>query len=299
MVIAVLVILTLGVNEVYKQVTSSAVAPELTGLSSEEAKTLIRRAGLNWQQVEVNHDTVPADTVISQSHEPDTTMTKGDSMVVTISLGPVAAMIPDLAALSREEAAARLRERGFGMVEFKSTSTELPGTVISQNPAAGEPWPMGTEVEVTISGGSTMVPDVSGKTMEQAVALLVESNLSIGKVEYAEAEDERLFDRVVAQTPTAGTMATLQAQITLTVAYKGKGFHSEVSVTIPAAEEGRSFRVTLLEDGQETEQYAILLPATGSETSLLVPVSSDLSGWLICKIYVNDSLWDEQEVEFQ
>ena len=278
---------------------SSAVAPELIGLSSEEAKTLVRRAGLNWQQVEVNHDTIPLGTVISQSHEPETAMTKGDSIVVTISLGPVEETVPDLEGMTLDDARAKLRERGFSMAEFKRTSMEPVGTVISQTPAAGEPWPKGMEVDVTISGGSTMVPDLSGKTLEQVTTLLADSNLAMGKVEYEEVDDDKLFDRVVAQQPTAGTMATLQAQVTLTVARKGKSFHSEIGITLPAAAEGRTLRVTLMEGGQETEQISTVLPATGSEDMFLFPLSSDLSGMLLCKVYMNGLLLVEQEVEFQ
>jgi beta-lactam-binding protein with PASTA domain len=300
MVTAVLAVLTLGVIQIYNQVTSSAAAPELIGLSGEEAQALVRRAGLNWQQMEVNHDTIPADTVISQIPEPETSMTKGDSVVVTISLGPVAALVPDLTRFTVEDAGARLRERGFGMLVFRSASTEPVDTVIAQNPGPGEPAPTGTEVEVTVSGGSTIVPDIYGKSLAEATALLAENELAVGKVEYQEVQDPAMANRVMTQMPTAGTMATLQAQVTLTLAQIGKAFHSEVSITIPPAEEGRSLRVVLVENGQEVEQYSTALPATSSQTPpFLVPLSSDIRGPMVCRIYVNDVLFDEQEVELQ
>ena len=299
MVLGVLAILAFGVAQIYHQVTSSAVAPELIGLSGEEAQALTKRAELNWQQTAVNHDTVPAGIVISQSPDADTAMTKGDSMVVAISLGPVAALVPDLLGMSREDAAAKLKEKGFVMVVSKIASTEPVNMVISQSPERNEPTSQGAEVEVTISGGSTLVPDVSGKTSEEAIALLAESNLAVGKMEYTEIEDERQIGLVVTQFPTAGTMATVQAQVALTVAKRSKAYHSEVSVTLLPAEEGRTLRVTLMENGEEVEQYASVLPATGSESSLLVPVSSDIQGRLLSKIYINDALVSEQEVELQ
>lgn len=299
MALGVLAILTLGSVQIYRQVTNSAVAPELSGLLIDEAQTLARRAGLKCQLTEINHDTIPDGVVISQIPEADTPMTKGDSLVLTVSLGPVAAVAPELTGLSREAAAAKLKEKGLGMVVFKIASTEPVDTVISQNPKKGEHCALGAEVEVTISGGSTLVPDAYRKSQEEAEALLVENNLVLSKVEYVEAEDQTLIGLVVAQSPTAGTMATLQAQVTLTIAKKGKEYHSEISITIPKAEEGRSLRVVLLEDGQSVPQYESALPATSSETTLLVPLSSDTKGLITCKVYLNDVLWDEREVELQ
>lgn len=299
MAAGVLVMLALGIWQIYNQVTNSAVAPELVGISVEEAHTLLRRAGLKWQQTEINHDTVPAGVVISQIPEADTQLVKGDSLVLTVSAGPVTALTPDLVGLTREEAAARLKEKGLGMVLFKIASSEPVDTVISQNPRKDEPYALGSEVEVTISGGSTMVPDVTGKTYDQAAELLKESGLAVGKVEYAEVEDEKQAGLVMAHSPSASTMAILDAQVTLTIARPGRAYHSEVSVVVPAGNEAKMLRVTLLEDGEEVEQYKSSVPAAKTETSLLIPVYSDSKGKVSCNIYLGDTLLSQQEVEFQ
>ena len=83
----VLAALAFGVVQVYTRVSRSAVAPDVVGLSVGDAQTLARREGLNWQQTDINHDTIPAGTVISQIPEPDTAMEKGDSLLVAVSLG--------------------------------------------------------------------------------------------------------------------------------------------------------------------------------------------------------------------
>ncbi len=299
LVVAVLGVLTLGVLQIYTQVTTSAEAPELAGLTVEEAQTLTRRAGLNWQQTAINHDTTPAGMVISQIPEAETPMVKGDSMVVMVSLGPVTSLVPELIGLTREEAAARLKEKSLGMVVFKIASSEPVDRVLSQNPQIGQPCPVNTEVEVTISGGSTMVPDATGQNYKQAAAILQENSLNVGKLEYAEVEDEKLIGKVVAQSPTSGTMAILGAQVTLTLAKQSKAYHSEVSITLPEATEGRTVRVTLVENGKELEQYINIIPASGTATTMLVPISSDSQGTMRCKIYMNDVLWDEREVQLQ
>ena len=80
---------------VIPRVSRSAIAPDVVGLSVGDAQTLARREGLNWQQTDINHDTIPAGTVISQIPEPDTPMEKGDSLLVAVSLGPVSTAMPD------------------------------------------------------------------------------------------------------------------------------------------------------------------------------------------------------------
>ena len=290
--------LIIGVISIVRNVTDSAIAPDLVGLTVTEAQALVKREGLNWQQTEVYHDQAPAGTVISQTPEADSDMSKGDSVVVTVSLGPTQLTTPDLMSLSRADASAKLKEMGLGMVVFKSPSTETPDTVIGQNPLAGKPCVMGQEIEVTISGGSTLVPDLSKQTYDDALKLLKENNLSVGKVEYGEAASDDTIGTVLAQNPAAGTMAVLDTQVTLTIGIKGKAFHAEMTVEVPAGEQSVPLRVTLVENGEEVEQYSGMTNA-GAAYSIIIPVSSGLSGPLPCRAYVNGELIAEQEVTLQ
>ena len=60
------------------------------------------------------HDQASAGTVIAQTPEADAEMRKGDSVVVTISLGPTQLTTPDLTTLTRTDASTRLKELGAG-----------------------------------------------------------------------------------------------------------------------------------------------------------------------------------------
>lgn len=134
----VLAALAFGVVQVYTRVSRSAIAPDVVGLSVGDAQTLARREGLNWQQTDINHDTIPAGTVISQIPEPDTAMEKGDSLLVAVSLGPVSTAMPDLNGMNYEDATARLKDRGFGnIVLIKTVSSSPVGTVLGSKPQGG------------------------------------------------------------------------------------------------------------------------------------------------------------------
>lgn len=291
----VLAALAFGVVQVYTRVSRSAIAPDVVGLSVGDAQTLARREGLNWQQTDINHDTIPAGTVISQIPEPDTAMEKGDSLLVAVSLGPVSTAMPDLNGMNYEDATARLKDRGFGnIVLIKTVSSSPVGTVLGQSPKAGESFISGQSVELTISGGSTMVPDLAGRSHEEAAALLKESSLTEGTPVYVEVTDASQVGQVLAQMPAVGTMAVLDAPVTLTVGIESEPYQGEVSLDLPQADHDRVLRVTLELDGEERVEYEGTVDAAGG--NVLVPLSATVEGEVPCRVYLDGELYLEQTV---
>ena len=291
----VLAALAFGVVQVYNRVSRSAVAPDVVGLSVGDAQTLARREGLNWQQTDINHDSIPAGTVISQIPEPDTAMEKGDSLLVAVSLGPVSTAMPDLSGMNYEDAAARLKERGFGnIVLIKTVSSSAVGTVLGQNPKAGESYLSGQSAELTISGGSTMVPELTGRSHEDAAALLRDNSLTEGTPIYVEVTDPAQVGQVLAQMPVVGTMAVLDAPVTLTVGIESEPYQGELSLELPEAAGDRALRVTLVIDGEEHTEYEGTVSAAGG--NVLVPLSATVEGEVLCRVYVEGEMYLEKAV---
>ncbi|HPS82582.1 MAG TPA: PASTA domain-containing protein, partial [Candidatus Limiplasma sp.] len=146
--------------------------------------------------------------------------------------------------------------------------------------------------------GSTLVPDLSGQTYDDALQMLTENNLTVGKVEYGEVTSEDSIGKVLAQSPAAGTMAVLDTQVTLTIGAKGKAYHAEMNVDVPANDQSVPLRVTLEENGVEVEQYSGMT-TSGAAYSIIIPVSSSQSGKLPCRAYLNGELIATQEVDLQ
>ena len=296
-VAGVLTLLTFGIIGVYNRVSRSAIAPDVVGLSVGDAQTTARREGLNWQETDINHDTIPAGVVISQIPEADTQMEKGDSLLVTVSLGPAASTMPDVTGMRYEDAAARLKERGFGsVVVIKTVSSTAEGTVLAQSPSADESFIAGQDVELTISGGSTMIPEVTGRSREEAVQLLHESSLTEGAPIYVEVSDSEQIGQVLMQTPAAGTMAVLDAPVTLTVGIASEPYQGELSISPPAAEQDRVLRVVMVVDGEEHTEYEGTI-AAGNANVMLIPLSSDTEGGVLCRVYLDGELFMEETVE--
>jgi beta-lactam-binding protein with PASTA domain len=116
--------------------------------------------------------------------------------------------VPHLIGLSRVEAEAELRTFGLHMLvtEIKMDSSPI-GTVLTQNPLADWTLSQGEIVQVTLSGGQMTMPDIHGRSRQDAIRLLQLSGLPIEKIRVDEVEikDPGLFEKVADQLPEAGT----------------------------------------------------------------------------------------------
>lgn len=296
LVVAVLGLLTFGVIRIYKQVSQSALAPNVIGMPVEDARQLAQKQGLNWQETDIYHETIPAGQVIFQIPEEDTPMQKGDSLLATVSLGPVNSAMPDVIGLDYEDAANRLTERGFGrVVAMKVVSTSAAGTVLDQTPKAGAPYTPGQTVELTISGGSVMVPNLIGRSREDAVAELLEIGLSEASAEFVETSDPAQIGQVLAQSPVEGTMLAIGSPVTLTVGNESQPYHGELALTVPESDHECVLRVMLMNGDREMPEFERTMPA-GDQRVMIVPISASFSGEVMCRIYVDNVLLGEEYV---
>jgi len=292
----VLGLLVFGAIRIYTQVSQSALAPDVIGLTVEDAQALAQRQGLLWQQTDIYHDTLPAGTVISQIPEEDTPMKKGDSLLATVSLGQANSAMPDVRGLGYEDAANRLTERGFGrVVAMKVVSTSAVGTVLEQIPQAGSPYTPGQAVELTISGGSTMVPELTGRSREDAIDLLLESGLSEASAIFVETSDPAQIGMVLAQNPTVGSMAAMGTPVTLTIGIESQPYQGELALTVPESDQECVLRVMLVIDGNEVTEYEGTL-AAGDQRVMIIPISANISGEIVCRVYLNNEAFSEEYV---
>lgn len=167
--------------------------------------------------------------------------------------------------------------------------------MLEQSPVSGAAYSSDQSVELTISGGSTLVPDVVGRSRERAAKLLTENNLTEGATDYVETSDVSQIGQVLAQSPLAGTMAMISTPVTLTVGMESQPYQGELSLTIPADSQERILRVVLVIDGEERTKYEGTI-ASGVESNMLIPMSANVAGDLLCRVYLNGEMYQEATV---
>jgi len=288
--------LTIGTIAIYHSVVNSAIAPDIVGMTVEEAKAAVSRVDLQLEINEVNHDTVTAGNVIDQTPAADTDMNKGDSIVANVSIGPVTLLMPNLIDLTKEEAITKLKDRGLSVLISKEPSTEPVDTVIAQNPEKNQPYVSGQEIELTLSGGSVIIPELTGISLETALTLLDQDSLQIGEITLEKTEVIESQGIILSQKPGAGSMAILDTSITMTVGVPAALYNAVVFIPIPQTTESAELRVTLVIHETEEEQYQGMTRIGNAYTNVVL-LSASEEGAYTCYAYLNGELIDEQEVE--
>jgi serine/threonine-protein kinase len=126
--------------------------------------------------------------------------------------------VPDVASKTVAQAEAALKAQGFVPERAqKADPTVAVDLVIGTNPAAGKQAPRGSTVTYYVSTGpaTASVPDVAGKTPEQAITMLQAANLKVS--ENRENDDNPNFPKgqVTKTDPEANTPVTEGTVVTL------------------------------------------------------------------------------------
>jgi len=138
--------------------------PPIASLTLSEAIPIVEQLGLRIKVVErVRSESLPVDTILSQSPEATTLVPTGSVIEVRVVVGSGLAVVPDLIGATEEEAAKRLKSANLRLGQVISAwSTGAPsGSIIQQNPRAGLQIANGSSVDLVISLGPEPSPTAS------------------------------------------------------------------------------------------------------------------------------------------
>lgn len=152
------------------------------------------------------------------------------------------ARVPDVVGMTIDEAEEALNEKGLRMEITKEVidAQQQPGTIVSQDPQAGDMLPDGEVVKVvtTKTPEVTTIPDCRGMTQSEAESTLLAAGFRVGDVtdRYDQSVEK---GRVVSQSPEAGAQAAKESTVNLVMS-KGAEMVSVPGVTGMTREEAES-----------------------------------------------------------
>ncbi|MBI4744588.1 MAG: serine/threonine protein kinase [Actinobacteria bacterium] len=129
-------------------------------------------------------------------------------------------VVPSLKGKTLVEARSELETKGLSVEVVKETYSNVVGAgkIIDQEPQAGEKINEGEKIRVTVSKGGKqiIVPDVVGRTGEEAGFILGQSGLQIGKTEriFSDTVSEGI---VIEQDPKANAKVSLDDTVNIVV----------------------------------------------------------------------------------
>jgi serine/threonine-protein kinase len=138
--------------------------PPITSLTLAEAIPIAEQLGLRIKVTErVTSESLPVDTILSQSPDPSTLVPLDSVIEVRVVAGSGLAVVPDLLGTTEEEATKRLRAANLRLGQVISAwSPDAPlGNVLQQNPRAGLQVANGSRVDLVVSLGPEPSPGAS------------------------------------------------------------------------------------------------------------------------------------------
>ncbi len=281
-------------------------------MNYDEALQKMEQQGLSLEITEQRYsDTIAANTIISQRPKAGTMVKAGQNIVVIVSRGTKTRELPNLQGRTLEESRVLLSnvDAKLGAVEEENSSFEK-GQIILQMPASGTVVKPGTVVNVVVSLGPEIkkvtMPDIKGKTKDEALQILTDANLMYGAID-SEYSDTVELDKVISQSVVAGTEIDEETIVNFVISLGVDPATVSTEINIDDGQVTKTFRVPLSND-KAAQAVEIKEVVDGGETSLYGKIHRKEEGVVVINItgkgtktlrfYVDGTMIDERVVEF-
>jgi serine/threonine-protein kinase len=198
--------------------------PDWTGKSKDDAEAQARGLGLNFEVAEERHDAgVAVSRVLSQEPAAGTTVRRGRTIRVIVSLGGETLHVPSLVGQPGRQADLALRRQGLQPGwDARLHDPDVPeGVVIAQSPPGDALTVPGEHVHLLVSEGPRpprwVMPDLSGRPLREVQDWITLCGFRTGPVRRMPAEGKDP-GTVVGQLPPAGWPIGRRDVVELTVA---------------------------------------------------------------------------------
>ena len=206
--------------------------PNFKGLTYEQAKAKAKKHGLTVEIGQyVNSDKYDMDKVVSQDPEQGEEVKEGTVVELDLSKGSDKGVIPNLEGKTLSDARKIARQFGFSIGTVTETESEKPkGTVLSQDPEAGEEADPDTEINLEVSSGESRgeVPNVLGESLTDAKRMIINKGFKVGTISHG-VSDSYEKGEVMWQEYAGGTRLKKGTAINIRIS---KGSTSTISLYI-------------------------------------------------------------------
>lgn len=276
-------------------VQNHASVPDLVGMERLIAQDALEAEGLPVSVETAYSEEFEEGLVISQSREPGERVRTGTGVTIVVSAGTQWYYMEDMIGMTEADALDLLGGTGAKSVVAEYVHSDQPvGLVVGQNMEPG--WQSkDSPVVIQISGQSILMPNLTGLTMEGAVALIESEGLMVGAVSEGYSADAPAHS-VIAQSIAPNTEVLMGTAVDLTISQRQEEIYAPNSLfTVVVPLEDLQTEVTLTApSGMETVAYSDVLGAGTYQIDL----TSSEAGIHIVRVYLEGVLMDSAEVLF-
>ncbi|MDD3652947.1 MAG: Stk1 family PASTA domain-containing Ser/Thr kinase [Desulfotomaculaceae bacterium] len=278
------------------------VIPSVIGETCEEAQSILKGKGLkNIQVTWNNHPTVPVNRVISQDPPANEKVKVNRIVTINVSKGVEQKTVPRVIGYSLSEAIAIINQSGLNVadtVKEKYSNEYRQGLVIEQDPKDGLSLAKAAPVSLTVSKGPPLrqVPDLVGKTLEQARAELEKIKLKLDDNINRSTSTDYFTGQVITQNPVKGTDVKEGSAVQVTLS-DGPGPDERIA----------KVEARIQDDDQEHELRIVVTDARGtneaykgthkSKSKKVITKEIPYFGKAVIQAYIDGKLISEKEFE--
>jgi len=154
---------------------------DLNALNAHGPGYTMKMPRVENEPAEKNRDFIASSTVPKKSHAKVIAIVVGIVAAIAAIVGVTFALgmwggktVPDVVGMTETDARAILEDSSFAVRATQVKSDDTEGLVLIMDPASGSRAPEGSEVVIHVAT-ARLIPDVVGKTSEEALALLADS----------------------------------------------------------------------------------------------------------------------------
>ncbi|MDR3128100.1 MAG: Stk1 family PASTA domain-containing Ser/Thr kinase [Bifidobacteriaceae bacterium] len=208
-IITIIVLVILGIIGalVWTSCSAKVTVPTLAvNVTPVEAKKQIEAAKLVYEQLPDTASTLPKDTFTHSDPTGGTQVEQGSVVKVYFSAGPDELTVPDLKNTTQEIAQKTLSDLGLtvGSIKTEDSPDVIKDNVTRTDPPFDSKIQKGQTIILYISTGNVSLPDLTGKTRDQANEEIIKLHLT------ANFQDDKTDDKtpgsVTKTNPTAGSV---------------------------------------------------------------------------------------------
>lgn len=301
-----------GVKYVQDSMPKDVPIPNVEGKPLEEAQAELKAVNLNYRITEEFNKEQPKGTVIRQS--PSAMKIKEGSIInLTVSKGIEKQVMQSYIGKKWTAVKQELKSAGYSEDQLETKETfhqEEKDTIVAQTPNANEEFdPMNIKFLFTISKGleKKKMPDLTGKTLNEAKGILASMNLSLtpgaeGVVEQPSYEPK---GRVIDQHPykKGDDVDDGAGDIVLFVSSGPPANAVTESFTLNKAFEpatagkASNFRIVISDARKENFEYKTLSVSKSEVVSVQVTLTPDKNA--VVQVFRDNTLYDTQTITYQ
>jgi beta-lactam-binding protein with PASTA domain len=163
--------------------------PKVVGMAPHDAETALENNGLVLDRTDRFYSAeVPAGRIVSQVPVPGEVVRRGWHVRVAESMGPQRVTIPDLTGDSERSAEINVRRRGLemGTMAVATIPDASPDQIVAQSPPANAVNVSAPKVSMLVAATeerkSYVMPDLRGRTEDEAVNAIIGAGLKAGSI---------------------------------------------------------------------------------------------------------------------